>query len=390
MNKAIPREIWRGLLMVSVFVLAACGSPSVSGPGATPTSAQGSQSAAASSSPPPVGVADALRYFWVRETRDVPGLFPPAVESIMKLDETEFQYLASQDWDAPVLVSTASASRPDRVTLRLNEDSVGCSVGAEGTYTFKLSETGRALTVRGSDDSCAALEAAISGNWTRAACPDSHVWCLGELDAGRHESVNYTPFVRFPDWQFKYGRFAYRVPRRMGERRGQPGWLRSLPGRPGPEAAGIFVFSDVLPRTQEIDPDTGHCPIAPAHGVRASASAIRDWLRALPSLKVSHGEEVRIGGLVGYSLDVSMNPAWKGSCGWSGDEAGVSLFLNAQSTAEEGLDWGIAPDGRMRLFLVDLGPDRTLLIDIEAQDRATWEALLAEAVPVVFSFEFRR
>ena len=43
----------------------------------------------------------------------------------------------------------------------------------------------------------------------------------------------------------------------------------------------------------------------------------------------------------------------------------------------------------MRLFILELGQDRTLLIDIEAQDKATWDALVPEAMPIVESFEFR-
>jgi hypothetical protein len=45
-------------------------------------------------------------------------------------------------------------------------------------------------------------------------------------------------------------------------------------------------------------------------------------------------------------------------------------------------------DGSMRLFLLDLGGGRTLLIDIEATDQAIWKALIAEAMPVVESFQF--
>ena len=344
-NKAIPREIW--LRPADGVGLRASGmrfSISLRAGSDSDHAAHGSQSAAASSSPPPVGVADALRYFWVRETRDVPGLFPPAVESIMKLDETEFQYLASQDWDAPVLVSTASASRPDRVTLRLKEDSVGCSVGAEGTYTFKLSETGRALTVRGSEDSCAAREAAISGKWTRAACPDSHVWCLGELDAGRHESVNYTPFVRFPDWQFKYGRFAYRVPEGWANTEDNRDGYVLTQSRPGPEAAGIFVFSDVLAtHTAKLILTTRPLPdrTGPWTCVRPHPRSVTGFGRCRAS-RSAMARKSASGDWWATRLDVSMNPAWKGSCGWSGDDGWCFPLLNAQSTAEEGLDWGIA------------------------------------------------
>ena len=42
----------------------------------------------------------------------------------------------------------------------------------------------------------------------------------------------------------------------------------------------------------------------------------------------------------------------------------------------------------MRLFLLDLPDGRTMLIDIEAQDKATWDALVAEATPIVNTFVF--
>ena len=69
--------------------------------------------------------------------------------------------------------------------------------------------------------------------------------------------------------------------------------------------------------------------------------------------------------------------------------------MNAQTTPEEGLDWGISGDGRMRLFILtvsasDLGqPAQNVLVDIEAPDKATFDALLLEAMPIVESFEFR-
>jgi hypothetical protein len=42
----------------------------------------------------------------------------------------------------------------------------------------------------------------------------------------------------------------------------------------------------------------------------------------------------------------------------------------------------------MRLFLLDLGDARTLMIDIEAQDKATWDALVPKAMPIVESYRF--
>ena len=95
-------------------------------------------------------------------------------------------------------------------------------------------------------------------------------------------------------------------------------------------------------------------------------------------------------------MDLSVDPSWTGTCGWPGEAPGLPLFVNAQTTPEEGLDWGINGDIRMRLFVLALSvsdpgqPGRALLVDIEAPDKQSWDALLTEASPIVDSFEFRR
>jgi hypothetical protein len=348
-----------------------------------------SSSPAVSDSPEPTPEAlpAAFRYVWVGETRSIPGLTPPAVESFMELDGHRLQYFASEDWDAPIVSSRTSAVDTQTIRLRLEADSVGCRRGAEGTYTFELSPSGRAMTVLTEDDACAARVAAVSGAWTRSACPDNH-HCLGDLDAGKHVSVIYTPFVRLADWHYTYGRFGYTVPDGWSNPEDNQDGYVLVPQR-GPEGAGVFIFSDVLPHAQGIDPATEHCQIERAPGVGSSASAIHDWVRSLPGLRIDHRRDVSIGGLPGFALDVSVDPTWKGTCGWPDEKPGVPMFVNAQTTADEGFDWGIGGDGRMRLFILDLGTDRTLLVDIEAPDKATWDGLLKEAMPIVESFEFR-
>jgi hypothetical protein len=63
--------------------------------------------------------------------------------------------------------------------------------------------------------------------------------------------------------------------------------------------------------------------------------------------------------------------------------------VNAQTMPDGGFEWGINAPGRERLFVLTLGPDRTLVVDIEAGDEASWDALLPVAIPIVQSFEFR-
>ncbi len=329
----------------------------------------------------PAQVPDALRYYWVGETRSIPGLTPPAVESNMKIDETGLTFHATEDWAHPLITSAVSIDPAGDVVLTLGVSSTGCIKGDVGTYAFNLSPSGRALDIEVRQDPCAMRAAALSGDWTRADCSENHL-CLGDLDAGHHVSVIYTPFVRFTDHQYDYGRFGYTVPDGWTNPEDNPdGYV--LLEQNGPEDAGIYLFSDVLAHSQAVG-----CPSEAAPGVGTSATAIHDWINSLPGLDVSNDASVQIGDLTGFTLDLALKPTWDVTCPWD-DTAAVPLFVNAQSTPEEGFDWGIGGDGRMRLFVLDLAPDRTLLVDIEAQDSATWDALLIAAMPIVKSFQFK-
>jgi hypothetical protein len=44
----------------------------------------------------------------------------------------------------------------------------------------------------------------------------------------------------------------------------------------------------------------------------------------------------------------------------------------------------------MRIFLLDLGDSRTLVILISAKDKATYDAFLPEAMSVIETFSFHR
>ena len=296
---ARSRSMSRGFLVVGV-VIAGCGtavgSPSASAPAASAPAASGVASmtppngASSQPTPPSSELPAALQDTWVSETRSIPGLTPPAVESFMEVTGHQLLFHASEDWTAPMLSSVAAADGATGVRLRLEDDSLGCAAGTEGAYAFELSPSGRALNVGVVADPCAARIAALSGAWTRIDCPDNHN-CLGDLDAGPHASVIYTPFVPFADWRYDYGRFTYAVP---------DGWTNPednkdgyvLVPRSGPDGAGIYVFSDVLAHAQAHDPATGYCRAAPEPGVGSSAPQLRDWIRSLPGLAVSHEDHV--------------------------------------------------------------------------------------------------
>lgn len=333
---------------------------------------------------PHVALPTTLRYLWVGETRAIPGLTPPAVQSGLDLAHVEMGVYA-QATGLPILGSSASLDGPGSLRFQLDGDSAGCLVGDVGTYTFALSETGRALTLHAADDPCASRVAAISGDWVRADCLPPG-WCLGDLDPGRHVSAAFDPWVPPQARQYDYGRFSYVV---------TDGWQNfedvndgyalakqdAPEGPDGQPVQAIHIWQDVLANAQ-----TPGCENAPAPGVGHTARAISTWLSSLPSLTTTKPRSVTIGGLHGFMLDLSMNPASKSTCPWMDGKPAAALFINSDRSSSFG--WGVGLDGSMRLFLLDLGGGRTLLIDIEAPDRAAWSALVADAMPIVESFQF--
>jgi hypothetical protein len=377
------------LIVIGALVAVGCTAGTTTSPTAVQTASPKPTTApsvpiAVPTASPRVALPTTLRFLWVGETRAIPGLTPPAVQSGLDLAHDEMGVYA-QATGRPILESAASLDGPDSIRLQLYADAAGCRSGDVGTYTFTLSATGRALTLHAADDPCASRVAAISGDWVRAACPFPG-WCLGDLDSGRHVSAAFNPWVPPQAWQYAYGRFSYVVPDGWQNfEDGGDGYALAKQDAPeGPDAlptSAIRIWQDVLANAQ-----TASCENAPAPGVGHTARAIATWLSSLPSLDTTKPKSVTIGGLRGFMLDVSINRASKSTCPWMDGKPAATLFINSDPSSSFG--WGIGLDGSMRLFLLDLGGGRTLLIDIEATDQATWKALVADAMPVVESFEF--
>lgn len=364
------------MTMATILVAAACASApqvSPSPAGSAPTTPSPTPSA----SPKRVPLDTALRHLWVSTPRSIPGLPEPANAGAIELSGASlkvYPVVKAHDELVTVLSSRAELTNDGSARFELLADSLGCHKGDAGTYRLQLSTSERALTVLPLDEPCAARSAAVSGDWTLAACPTPG-WCLGDLDPGPHVSINYVPFATFPEWAYSYGRFGYTVP---------DGWSNPedsadgywLAPKAGPEGSGIWVFTD--PRAHKQGPD---CPFELAN-VAPSASAIASWIASLPRLAVTNVKDVTIGGLSGTQMDLAVTTPF--TCA-DGEINGVMLFRNA---SHDDFDWGIANTGRMRLFVLELAPDRALVIDIEAQDDASWKALLPVAMPIVQSFQF--
>jgi hypothetical protein len=101
----------------------------------------------------------------------------------------------------------------------------------------------------------------------------------------------------------------------------------------------------------------------------ATAAEIVAAMVANDALAISEPVDVTIGGLTGKQIDVRLDPAWTESC--PGDPPGFDLG-----------------DGRTRGILLD-SPDRgVIVIFVTSLHSAGHEAFLAEAMPIIESFQF--
>ena len=89
-------------------------------------------------------------------------------------------------------------------------------------------------------------------------------------------------------------------------------------------------------------------------------------------------------------VDLAVKPTWTATCSYA-DPAGRALVSTFSDPVNpDGFDWNIQANGRTRVIALDLGDGRALVIDIEAQTKADYDALLPDAMQVVNSFTFNR
>jgi hypothetical protein len=147
----------------------------------------------------------------------------------------------------------------------------------------------------------------------------------------------------------------------------------------GSELAGIFLFRDPYAASQ--DPA---CPATPEPGVGRTSSELAAWIRARPGLDVSDPRLASIGGLSGVALDAGIVAGWTESCPFANGIPTVPLI----TSPEAGYNWVVAGGERLRLFLLDVPGGGTVVVDIDDFTGELVEDLLADAMPIVNSFDF--
>ena len=331
------------------------------------------------STPAPL-VPEELRFRWTGPLRDVPDITPRTNFAGLEISGHTTWFYPYTQGDGPDLRSTTSSSSTDQLTFVTVADGAGCHVSDTGIYSYTLDAGKSRLSLTPLNDACQARSDALLRRLGKERLPRSARLVPGLPRRGRAPNHGVHPLYPGDELEVRLRRDGIHRSRRLVNPEDQPGGYR-LEQQGAPEFTAIYVFADVLAHSQAPD-----CPQLPDTTVGTSAGDLTDWLTKLPSVTTTNPSPVAIGGLSGSTLDVSIDPSWTHACPYNPEEPGAPLFSNADSHSD--FDWGLAGDGHMRLFLLALPDDRTLLVDIESTSKQTWDAFLPAAMPIVESFAF--
>lgn len=147
---------------------------------------------------------------------------------------------------------------------------------------------------------------------------------------------------------------------------------------------GFRVWYDM--RATLDDPD---CPEAADPTIGHDAADLIAEFTARPGIVATAPQPISIGGLDGQWTDLTLDPAWTGTCPFAPTVPAVTLFTDADPASGEGTPfWGITGTERLRLIALDDTKGSNVMIVISGTDRDQFDALLPEAMPVIQTFEF--
>jgi hypothetical protein len=129
------------------------------------------------------------------------------------------------------------------------------------------------------------------------------------------------------------------------------------------------------------------CADEPDPAIGTSAEAIGSALAKRPGIVSTAPTAVSVGGLNGYTLDVSLDPAWLKPCPYSNGDPTVPTLVGSGISRE--VAWEVGPNHRQRLYLLDLPlPSQNVAINVEVCCGVGWDERMHEVAPVVASFSF--
>ena len=146
-----------------------------------------------------------------------------------------------------------------------------------------------------------------------------------------------------------------------------------------PDGVPFFDSVNVYARPRAGQPDGTTTAV---EGVGSSAKDLATWLSKRPQLTTTAPVPDTLAGRPAYRLDFQLSPD-------AGDLCGVPCanLLNSTDTPQ-GYAMGIEATWKVRAWLLDAPDGSTLMVTIESPAGTTFDATLAEGMPVVQSIRF--
>lgn len=359
------------------------------------------------SSPPTIPVPLQLLQSWVGNYRVVEGL-DNATDWALAFDLMS-GYFGMGMKSKGKLPARASVDADGHLRLESTRTSEGCTSGQVGVYAWDLSERDTKLTITPVSDECATRADVLSGDfYTRDTCryPNAN-FCLGPLDAGTHESVQFDlRGVGEDEIKWRRGAVSYTVP---------DGWANVEDGNYLLQLSPVASYDDVVAgkkpwgdliflhaRPAALTTQDMCLPFADT-AVGRSVDDLVAFLVNHPALTTSDPTPIIIDGFLGQMLDIDMVPTWTGTCkDWDGGlgTPGVPLWYDAndlhnnptnQLDSDDGYA-GVGGTGEvsdpLRVILLDVGAGDTLLIIVDSEKAAGQAAFVEQAMPIVRELRF--
>ena len=334
-------------------------------------------------------VPSALRGRWSGGSRAVPDIDPEA-GTTLAFTATAAMFGQINDLPNPTIRGTASAPAPDRILVQTTLPGQGCAVGDEGQYLWALSSSGSTLTITAESEDCPMREDAFVGIWLVDACPSTDGLCLGPLDAGDHASQAFDPYLADAGaWEPRFGVFRYTVPDGWANAEDWPSTYSLLPRREydtyDPTTCGEICPDAITLLARASAAEQGDtCESRAEPGVGRTAAELIDWLTSLPGLATTT-TQVTVDGQPATAIDLEVAESWTGTCPSDPPIVGVPLL-----TEVDGWHWAIFAGDRYRVIPVDLGGGDTVVMIVDTRDASTFDAFIAEAMPLIETFDFTR
>ena len=362
----------------------------VGGPTSSPSSVPVTATPNVSPSAASTKIPPELQSFWITAPRSVSNLSPRERFRFSLFSSTlEFP---DDDLVNPELASRVTASGPDTLETVTTDTTAGCLVGDVGHYRWGLSPGGTRLTLTPSGtDECPARQAALPGEWFRVACRNEGSGCLGPLEPGTIISQFVAPGLPSrTEWHPDWAALSFTVPAGWANSIDWPSTYHLTPSADyakedptGPRdglAHRISVWALPLPMGHRATCEES------VEDVPRTVEGFTTYVANLPTHLASTPQPITIDGRAGMWMDVRVDPAWEGLCPEGGSAS--LTFLSPLPGME--FDPGpliLTGAARHRLIFLPIGED-VVLIAIEAQDPARFDELVAEAMPIIETFDF--